>query len=536
MGAICLLVLLAVNAVLGKSALRYNPEDASDHFETFISTYEKEYDETEKAHRFEIFMKNLEIINYLNSRSKTAVFGITQFSDLTSEEFIQQYTGYRSSNHTANKTKVISKEPKINLKFEDTPESFDWREKGVVSDVKDQLHCGSCWAFSTIATVESAYAIKTNQSVLLSEQQLVDCVTDHCEGCRGGLPNYACEYLKLNGVMSADSYPYEGRDDQCKYNSKNIKVQVKNCLELSVSEDELANKLATIGPLSIAIDSHVLRHYHGGIIADDFCSGSKLNHAVLLVGYGTDGNGNKYWVVKNSWGVGFGEQGYFKMQRGVNCLSVMNTPPLAIAIVSYAFRYNSTDDLIIVKYCIDVVRGNLESAYAIKHQQSVSLSEQQLVDCDQMSAGCNGGNVGFACEYLRQYGSMTEDRYPFEERDNVCRYNSRDIRVKVKSCKAIQVTEDELAYQLFSIGPLMIGVNSEKLQPYRGGLLTDCQAGAVNHAILLVGYGTDENGNKYWLAKNSWGTVFGEHGYLRMLRGVNCLNLMADPAVTAVVD
>ncbi|XP_064076719.1 procathepsin L-like [Vanessa tameamea] len=332
MGSICLLVLLVVNAVLGKSALRYSLEDASDHFETFISTYEKEYDETERALRFEIFMKNLEKINNLNSRSDTAVFGITQFSDLTTEEFIQQYTGYRSSNSTANKAKTISKGPKINLKFGDAPESFDWRKQGVVSVVKDQRRCGSCWAFSTIATVESAYAIKTGQSVLLSEQQLVDCATNYCAGCQGGIPHYACEYLKLNGVMSADSYPYKGIDDQCKYNSENIRVQVKNCLDLLVSEDELANKLANIGPLSIAIDAGVLQQYHGGIIADNYCSGSQIDHAVVLVGYGTDENGIKYWVVKNSWGIGFGEQGYFRMQRGVNCLGVMNTPALAIEV------------------------------------------------------------------------------------------------------------------------------------------------------------------------------------------------------------
>ncbi|XP_026489282.2 procathepsin L-like [Vanessa tameamea] len=323
-----LIVLFVVNSVLAKNILRYNLEDASKHFETFRRTYNKEYDGTEKALRFEIFVKNLEKINELNEGSDSPVFGITQFSDLTSEEFVQMYSGYKSDNRTAYLIDRSAMEEHYIAR--DIPESFDWRDKKVVGEVKNQGQCQCCWAFA--------------------------------------------------------------------------------------------------------------------------------------------------------------------------------------------------------------VTGNLESAYAIKHNQSVRLSEQQLVDCDKMCSGCNGGNVGVACEYLRQCGSMTEDKYPYEERDNVCRYNSTNIRVKVKSCRAIQVTEDELAYQLYSIGPLMIGVNSEKLQPYRGGLLTDCKAGEINHAILLVGYGTDEDGNKYWLAKNSWGTVFGEHGYLRMLRGVNCLNLMAEPAITAVVE
>ncbi|XP_046961306.1 thiol protease aleurain-like [Vanessa cardui] len=303
---------------MGKSALRYDLEDAYDYFETFIKTYGKQYDETEKAERFEIFKENLEKINDLNARSDNAVFGVTQFSDLTTEEFLQKHTGYRSIDDTDNNVN----KSETNLNLEDTPESFDWRSKGVVSVVRDQGNCGSCWAFSTMSNVESAYAIKTNQSVLLSEQQLVDCATDNCVGCNGGIAKYACEYLKSKGAMSEDSYPYIDGEGKCKYNSKNVVVQVKNCLELSVSEDELAT-----------IAGAALHHYYGGLIANNMCSESnKIDHAVLLVGYGTDEDGNKYWVGKNSWGPGFGEQGFFKMQRGVNCLSLMDKTALAIEV------------------------------------------------------------------------------------------------------------------------------------------------------------------------------------------------------------
>ncbi|XP_050361915.1 uncharacterized protein LOC126781132 [Nymphalis io] len=675
MSSICLVALFVVNTVLAKSILRYNPEDATEHFETFIRTYDKEYDETEKAVRFEIFMKNLEEINDLNKRSDSAVFGITEFTDLTSEEFIQQYTGYKRSNHTSNKTKPLRNSgKKTNMKLKDTPESFDWRDKGVVSAVKSQGQCGSCWAFSIIGNVESAYAIKTNKSVVLSEQQLLDC-DKKCGGCDGGDTTMACEYLQQYGSITERSYPYEASNGRCKYNSNKVKVNVASCMAVNVTEDKLAEKLISIGPLSIALDASALQTYHGGILTNDSCSATDINHAVLLVGYGTDEAGIKYWLVKNSWGTIFGEDGYFKMQRGVNCLAFMKDPHLSAVRQCYFFlhsflqsvdmssiclivlfvvnlvlaknilRYNLDDaakhfetfkltynkeydetesalrfaifvnnlkkindfndesesdvfgitqfsdltseefiqmytgyksnnrtDNIVFRNEIEdnyiaedtpdsfdwrdlgvvsevkaqghcgscwafSVIGNLESAYSIKYQQSVILSEQQLVDCDKTSSGCKYGTLEHACEYLQQYGSMTEASYPYEEKENICRYSSNDIQVKVASCLVIQGTEDELADKLFSIGPLSISIDSLHLQGYNGGILPNkkCQGGQPNHAVLLVGFGTDKNGEKYWIVKNSWGTDFGEQGYFKMPRGVNCLNFLNDPAYTAVV-
>ncbi|XP_046961305.1 procathepsin L-like [Vanessa cardui] len=313
-----------VNAVLGKSAIRYNLEDAYDHFETFIQTYEKEYDETEKAERFEIFMNNLEHINYLNSRNDSAIYGITKFTDLTAEEFQQKYTGLKIGNYTDD-TNIIRQYPILNMKLKEIPDSFDWRSKGVVTPARLQGDCGACWAFSIMGNIESAYAIKTQQTVILSEQQLVDCVTD-CNSCIDGFPINACRYLQSHGAMSEDSYPYVARTGPCKYNADNVKVKVTDCVSLKVSEDELAEKLVTIGPLSIAIASAALQAYNGEPITAKGCSGSPTNHAVLLVGYGTDANGMKYWLAKNSWGNNWGDQGYFKMQRGVNCLNIVDSP------------------------------------------------------------------------------------------------------------------------------------------------------------------------------------------------------------------
>lgn len=317
--------MFCVGLASAKNILRYSLEDARDHFENFIQTYNKEYDEEERAVRYEIFVKNLEKINSLNENSDGAVFGINKFSDLTSEEFVQRHTGYVSSNVSG----ICINSNDLNLKPVDVPEEFDWRQKRVVTAVKNQIHCGSCWAFSAIGTVESAYAIKTNQLVDLSEQELIDC-DKKSYGCRFGNPETALKYIQDNGATTEEVYPYEARDGMCRLNPQKVKVRVKNCVTVQAKEDEFAEKLLQLGPLSIAVDGEVVKHYLGGILKE--CKGRSVNHAVLLVGYGKGEDGKPYWLVKNSWGADWGENGYFRMPRGVNCVFVANTAPLGVVI------------------------------------------------------------------------------------------------------------------------------------------------------------------------------------------------------------
>ncbi|CAH2104173.1 unnamed protein product [Euphydryas editha] len=322
---IILLFVLCVGITSAKPMIQYLLRNAPDHFEDFIKTYNKEYDETEKAIRYGIFVKNLENINILNQKSNDTTFDINKFSDLSTEEFIQRYTGYRHSNVS----NYCINSDQLDLKPVDVPEEFDWRQKGVVTRVKNQM-CNSCWAFSATGTVESAYAIKTRQQVVLAEQQLIDC-DKQSDGCNGGYPIKALKYFQDNGAMTEDDYPYEAKNGQCRFNSQKVKAKVKNCVLVQGNEDGFVEKLLQIGPLSIALDAEPVQHYKGGIMKTD-CQGTKVNHAVLLVGYGKGEDGTPYWLIKNSWGADWGEKGYFRIHRGVNCVLVADTTPAGVVI------------------------------------------------------------------------------------------------------------------------------------------------------------------------------------------------------------
>ncbi|XP_061377341.1 uncharacterized protein LOC133319187 [Danaus plexippus] len=319
--AILLSVALQYNVYsreLGQRRL-YSLEEAPTLFEQFIKDYSKEYDESEKEERFKIFVNNLKDINAMNERSSNAVYGINKFSDLSKEEFIKYYTGLKRDRCTTTEHHKSTDLPKsFNIT---APDQFDWRKKGVVSSVKNQRHCGSCWAFSAAANVESIHAIKTGKLIDVSEQQLLDCDKND-SGCSGGLPWNAMRYFVANGAMSLKSYPYVAKEGKCRYDSSKVEIRLKEYKHLEkLSEDQIKEHLYNIGPLSIAITSLGLAWYTGGILIEGCHVSYTINHAVLLVGYGTE-NGVDYWIVKNSWSPDWGENGYFKMKRGVNCLSV----------------------------------------------------------------------------------------------------------------------------------------------------------------------------------------------------------------------
>ncbi|XP_050667715.1 uncharacterized protein LOC126967282 [Leptidea sinapis] len=209
------------------------------------------------------------------------------------------------------------------------PDSFDWRDKNVVTPVKNQGACGSCWAFSCIGSVESQYAIKNQRLALFSEQQLVDC-DDRSFGCAGSMGiDYPFLYLMEKGGLLESDYPYIGMDGVCQYKQEKVQVKLSGCRSLVVNGDEekLKALIYKYGPASIAVAASELKSYRGGIVSDYTCYDYSVNHAVLLVGYGSEG-GVPYWIVKNSWGSEWGENGFFRMQRGVNCLNLLVAEPV----------------------------------------------------------------------------------------------------------------------------------------------------------------------------------------------------------------
>ncbi|CEF67462.1 Cathepsin L.1 [Strongyloides ratti] len=200
------------------------------------------------------------------------------------------------------------------------PDSVDWREKGFVTEVKNQKACGSCYSFSATGALEGQHKRVTGELVSLSEQNIVDCSTSYGNnGCNGGLMDYVFEYIKENkGVDTEESYPYKGKEGKCHFKKRDIGATDIGYFDLPEGDEEaLKVAVATQGPISVAIDAgHTsFQMYKKGIYYEPKCSPENLDHGVLLVGYGTCPEHGDYWIVKNSWGTTWGEQGYIRMAR-----------------------------------------------------------------------------------------------------------------------------------------------------------------------------------------------------------------------------
>ncbi|XP_028792377.1 probable cysteine protease RD19B [Neltuma alba] len=305
---------------------------AEHHFSLFKERFRKSYSSKEEHdYRLKVFKANLRRAGRHQKLDPSAVHGVTQFSDLTPSEFQKKFLGLRGLRLPADAHKAPI------LPTDDLPSDFDWRDHGAVTTVKNQGSCGSCWSFSTTGALEGAHFLATGQLVSLSEQQLVDC--DHecdpeepgsCDsGCNGGLMNSAFEYiLKAGGVMREDDYPYIGTDrGACKFDKTKIAASVANFSVVSLDEDQIAANLVKNGPLAVAINAVYMQTYVGGVSCPYICS-KRLDHGVLLVGFGSAGYARirlrekPYWIIKNSWGENWGENGYYKICRGRNICGV----------------------------------------------------------------------------------------------------------------------------------------------------------------------------------------------------------------------
>jgi cathepsin H len=311
MRAICILAILAIAATASEIT----------SFNDFMSRYNKVYTHDEFAHRRQIFEENLAEINQINSENRGWTAGVNEWSDLSWEEFKAKFLMAPQKCSATKGNHVMSENP--------NPDPvIDWRTKNVVTPVKNQGSCGSCWAFSTTGAIESASAIKTGKLQTVAEQQLVDCAQGFDNhGCRGGLPSQAFQYVMwAGGIQDSASYPYTGRDGRC--NFKKDKVIIKLANEVNITEraeNELVDAINTKGPVSVAYQvSSDFRSYRSGVYDSRQCRSGPMdvNHAVLAVGLNTTTDGKPYYIIKNSWGTSFGIQGYFWMIRNKNMCGV----------------------------------------------------------------------------------------------------------------------------------------------------------------------------------------------------------------------
>jgi len=197
------------------------------------------------------------------------------------------------------------------------PPSKDWRAEGKVTRVKDQGQCGDCWAFASVASIESAWAIAGHPLVSLSEQQLLDCAPSH-GGCDGSLAQAAFAYVWNHGsIDTEESYPYVGVKGVCHASQHTEGAHITGMHEtIPLDPDSMVDYVGLKGPLTVLVDASVLQSYSGGVITGS--CGWAVDHVVTIVGYGTTPQGLDYWIIKNSWGTGWGIDGYFYLQRGWN--------------------------------------------------------------------------------------------------------------------------------------------------------------------------------------------------------------------------
>jgi len=305
----------------------------NQEFQHFKTKYGKSYNSVEEeAYRLQVFKSKIEKAVQMNKEHNTNVFGVTKFSDLTDEEF--------RSTYLSTFPKVFDAPVEQPSKANKLSTSFDWRSKGVVTDVKNQGVCGSCWAHSAVETIESAWALAGNTLTEFSVQQVVSCDSSDY-GCRGGWPNSAYEYVEsAGGLATAASYPYTHATHYYIASScKSFEVSGGDVSSWSyattpcssgsscTSQDEttlITNLLKE--PISIVVDASQWSSYTSRTFPTSSCSSAynNLDHAVQLVGYSNYGSSSGYYIVRNSWDTNWGVDGYIYLPIGSNACGIAN--------------------------------------------------------------------------------------------------------------------------------------------------------------------------------------------------------------------
>ena len=298
-------------AALSKSALIAAHEEKQ--FLSWMRQTNNYFVGDEYNFRLGIFLQNKRFVQEHNKNSNFRV-GLNNLAHLTPSEY-RDMLGYKYMGEPAEKPQELG------ATLKDVPDTLDWRTEGIINPIKDQGQCGSCWAFGSVLAQEARWAKETGTLYSLSEQNLVDCVID-CLGCNGGSSTFAYTYIRFiqSGKFNLeDEYPYTATKGSCEFKKHTQVTKLTGYSKCSKDEAKLKEAVATNGPYSIAIDaSHEsFQLYTYGIYDEPACSSSSLDHCVGLIGYGTEGS-TDYWLVRNSWGTSWGEEGYVRIARNQN--------------------------------------------------------------------------------------------------------------------------------------------------------------------------------------------------------------------------
>jgi cathepsin L len=280
-------------------------------FISHMRRYNLVYTGDEYHFRFGLFLSRQRFIQEFNKAEHSFKVGMNHLATLTPFEYKAMLA-----------TKVVTRGVSgVTSSKAAPPDSWDWRDKNAVPAVSSPLSC-STWAFVTVRAAESGIFLKTGTMYVLSEQNLVDCV-DSCFGCEGGLPSDAYDYVvqQQSGHFNLESdYPSNQGDGKCHFADHPPVGTITGYATVATGDEmDLQNKIYSIGPSTAGGDaSHTsFQLYTGGIYDEPACSSVGLDHSMVIVGYGVEGS-KPYWILQNSWGTSWGEQGYIRMIRNKN--------------------------------------------------------------------------------------------------------------------------------------------------------------------------------------------------------------------------
>lgn len=294
-------------------------------FDVFTQMFNKKYEtEEEAAYREAVFNDNWIAIQEHNklfdSGLQSFKMGVNINSDFAFNEIIENRSDSKIQDrckHT-NYTKYVSTATQ--------PDSMNYVDQGAVNPIREQGLCNSCWAFSTVATIESHIKLKYEKLVQLSPQYLIDCDSSgENKGCSIGFADLAIEYIQYNGIANKITYPYAAGEGKCNIVAPKSPYNVMGIEQVPFGSDsDLLNALGNAGPITAKIyASPNFTKYKSGVFNDPLCTDDvSVNHAVTIVGYGFDTETKKdFWLLRNSYGTSWGEQGYMKLDRSVanNC-------------------------------------------------------------------------------------------------------------------------------------------------------------------------------------------------------------------------
>merc|ERR1711931_242510 len=327
---------LLLVSCLAAAALAHNADYTQLQFAQFKEQFGKTYlTKAEHNLRFDIFKTNMKKMVEHNKSGASWTKAMNQFSDLTEAEFESMYLGgYKRMPSSPAGVATQSKSRS------ELPDSVDWRDQGAVSEVKNQGQCGSCWAFCTTEMIESYAAIETGTLPELSSQQVTACTPNPLScggtgGCYGSIPQLGYTYIQLFGHATEEDYPYKSgssmNTEDCLYDVTNTApaVGITGYDTMSNDQEAVMNHLANVGPLAVAVDASSWGGYSSGVFSGcSFSDNIGLNHAVQLVGYGTDPAEGDYWIVRNSWGTRWGEDGYIRLARDAEAQCGTDSTPM----------------------------------------------------------------------------------------------------------------------------------------------------------------------------------------------------------------